>query len=896
MIRRVSIPLRLFALWVAAAAALVRAEAPAEVAARLQAAVAQLASDEFEGRGIGTEGLVKAQQYVREQFTAAGLNVVTAGGDPFQEFDVVDGAELQAPNTLEFRGPDGAVIPLQLGTDFQVCSFGEAGQFSAPLEFLGYGIESTDPAYDEYAGIDVQGKVVVLMRRTPQQGREQGLFDAGPHGTSQHAGIRTKVSNAFRRGAAAILFVNDPYTGRHEAAQIAEQLQQAQQDLAAAQAALAAAGPQAANLTELQEQEQLAARRVEQTELVRKEHKVDPLMEFGYGGTRAGKAVPILHISQAVCDRLLAAAGQPSLLAIEAAIDETGQPHSRELSGWTAVGETALKVKRVEVANVIGVLEGAGPLAEETIVIGAHYDHIGFGGDGSLAPNSKEIHNGADDNASGTAALIELARHYAARPQPPARRLVFIAFTGEERGLLGSAHYVKEPLFPIESTIAMFNMDMVGRLEEDQLTVFGTGTSPRWDGLLDQSAAPHRLELAEKPEGFGPSDHSSFYAKQIPVLHLFTGTHDDYHRPGDDTDKINFDGMTRITAFLEAIVDDTLANPERPQYIEIAERATLTRSGNRPYFGSIPDFGADTEGYALQGVAPGSPADLGGLRGGDVIVQLGEDQIGSLDDFDLAVQVQPRPASDGRRAARGTARQATGRAGVTEGVVGRLDHRAHLAGAPETEFFEETGFLVDEASPSADRFRPFVHRDVFRKAAATELPEYGGDAAVTQRRIVSAMQGLEDASGRQDCDLHDAPRQPELAQVHAELRGGEDLAIADSLIGEVHASEVGRPVVIKGSELAAAMDHEERRAIEPQAVSGRRCRRHGTGRGRCIAVGDSFGSWVVSTTRPPQAKPDRHNRQSLPLACKDRSVATFDSGARLAGKSFIIDNSRAGRA
>lgn len=615
-----------------------RGESNQEVEARLLEIVKTLADDSFEGRGIGTEGLRKAQEYVARQFAEAGLNVVAAGGNPFQEFDVIDGAELQSPNSLEFRGPDNNVVTLELGRDFQVCSFGESGAFQAPLVFAGYAIESTDPPFNDFEGVEVRGKVVIVMRRTPQQGQEQGLFDVGPHGTSRQAAIRTKVSNAFRQGAAAILFVNDPFTGRNAAEKIAEQLRQAQEALAQAEADAAAPTDDAEQRKQIDERLRMARIRVEQTAKVSAEHVPDPLMEFGYGGTRSGRAVPILHITQAACDRLLTAALGQTLQQIEATIDATGKPHSRALEGWSAAGETSLTVKRVDVANVIGVLEGAGPLKDETIVIGAHYDHIGFGGDGSLAPGSKEIHNGADDNASGTAALIELARRMAARPEKPPRRLVFIAFTGEERGLLGSAHYVKEPLFPLETTIAMFNMDMVGRLEDDKLTVFGTGTASRWPPLLERSAAETGLKLISKPEGFGPSDHSSFYARKIPVLHLFTGTHDDYHRPSDDWQKVNVDGMRRIVDLLDGVVTATAAEKERPGYIAIEERATLTRSGSRPYFGSIPDFSTDTEGYALQGVAPGSPADLAGLRAGDIIVQLGEDKIGGLDDFDLALR------------------------------------------------------------------------------------------------------------------------------------------------------------------------------------------------------------------------------------------------------------------
>ena len=307
------------------------------------------------------------------------------------------------------------------------------------------------------------------------------------------------------------------------------------------------------------------------------------------------------------------------------------------MTGWKAQGEASLDVIRKPVRNVVGVLEGRGPLASETIVIGAHFDHLGFGGEGSLLPGSEDIHNGADDNASGTAGLLELARRFGERG-PQSRRIVFLAFTGEERGLLGSAEYVKEPLFPLEQTIAMFNMDMIGRLENDRLTVFGTGTSPVWDAEVDAAAAPQKLEISKKPEGFGPSDHSSFYAKKIPVLHFFTGTHSDYHRPSDDWQKVNAPGMERIINAVDQIVQDTLTAAARPEYVHIAARAMLERTGSRPYFGSIPDFSSDAEGYAIQGVAPDSPADKAGLQGGDLIIRFGDQKIGGLDDFDLALR------------------------------------------------------------------------------------------------------------------------------------------------------------------------------------------------------------------------------------------------------------------
>ncbi|MBT6497056.1 MAG: M20/M25/M40 family metallo-hydrolase, partial [Planctomycetaceae bacterium] len=278
------------------------------------------------------------------------------------------------------------------------------------------------------------------------------------------------------------------------------------------------------------------------------------------------------------------------------------------------------------------------PLADETVVIGAHYDHVGMGGRGSLAPGSKAVHNGADDNASGTVALIELARRFGSRDKKPARRIVFIAFTAEERGLIGSAHYVKNPVFPLEKTIAMLNMDMVGRVTDDKLVVYGIGTTPRWKKLIEAEGKKHNFKLTLKEGGFGPSDHSSFYGKKMPVLHFFSGTHKDYHRPTDDWDKINLAGMSRVVQMVEEVADSTIATKERPKYIEVKRKSTQARTGSRPYFGSIPDFAENAKGYAIMAVAGGSPAAKGGLKGGDVIVGLGGQKIGNLSDFDLALR------------------------------------------------------------------------------------------------------------------------------------------------------------------------------------------------------------------------------------------------------------------
>lgn len=640
--------------------------------ARMLEELKYLASDELEGRGVETEGINLAAERIRQEFAEAGLDVSWAGGDGYQEFEMVVGTELRSPNTLKLVEADGSEIVLEQDEGFRTVSFGAAGEFEAPIVFCGYGIEAEDLGYNDFAGIDLEGKVALIMRRTPQQDEEEGLFSSGHHGTfMKHAALSSKLKNAVEHGAAAVLFVNDPYSSRSEREKLEEQLAKAERSVIEAAEDLASSkeagrqddreqevdlGPESKAEANPHRKDPHAGERTgavltpsdRLTTAVRHLHAVrelieeydsDPLMEFGYGGRARGKSAPVMHVAQEPIDKLLHATAGKTLRQIEAEIDAAGAPQSFPLDGWQAKGQTSLEVVRREVKNVVGVLPGSGPRSEETIIVGAHYDHVGRGGEGSMSPGSNEIHNGADDNASGTVALLEVARLLAARERPLPRRVMFIAFTGEERGLLGSAHYVKEPLVPLEQTIAMFNMDMVGRMQDNKLTVFGTGTASRWDRWLDKQAEQGRFEFSRKPEGLGPSDHSSFYAKRIPVLHFFTGTHNDYHRPTDDWEKINVDGMARVVDLLADLIITTAETETPPEYVAVKGKASLQpRTGARPYFGSIPDFGTEVEGYAIQGVSPDSPADKAGVKGGDVLIRLGEHNVTGLDDFDLALR------------------------------------------------------------------------------------------------------------------------------------------------------------------------------------------------------------------------------------------------------------------
>lgn len=603
---------------------------------RMLEAIKYLASDELEGRGVDTQGINQAADFIAREFQQAGLNVKVIEEGAFQKFTINTGSKLGPVNQLELTGPDGKTIPLKYDQDFRACSFGGSGKFDAELVFCGYGIDADDLKYNDYADVDVKDKVVIIMRRTPQQGDKKSPF-AGAHGISRYAALRYKVSTAFGKGAKAILFVNDYYSTEENKKEAKELEQDAVEELITATDNWSKANE---NKQEEAERElKKALHDIQQARQVLKDAKFDKLMEFGYAGSGDGRSIPIAHISIDACNQLFKAAGKPLLKELEKNIDQDLKTESFVLTDWKAKGEISVEQIRTEIKNVIGVLEGKGPHADETIVIGAHYDHVGYGGEGSLAPGSTDVHNGADDNASGTVALIELARKLAARNTPLPRRIVFIAFTGEERGLIGSAHYVKNPVFDIKKTVAMLNMDMVGRLTDDKLTVFGTGTAPRWEKLVKETAKTYDLKLSLKPEGFGPSDHSSFYGKQIPVLHLFTGTHSDYHRPSDDWDKINIPGMQRVVGFLEEIAIATAENPKRPEYVKIERPAATMRSGNRPYFGSIPDFGGEGPGYHISGASPGSPADKAGLKAGDTIVKMGKTKIDGLDDFDLALRM-----------------------------------------------------------------------------------------------------------------------------------------------------------------------------------------------------------------------------------------------------------------
>jgi hypothetical protein len=589
---------RRYSRWVLIAAVVVSLEPAAGLAAeyvspaelRLKADVSFLADDARAGRGTGSEGIAAAADYIAAIFRETGLKTAPGADGYFQHFTVRGDLQVAQPTSLAFHLPNDTSFEASLGSEFTPLALGGGGTVERlPVVFAGYGITAKDTKlkfeYDDYQDVDVTGKAVLILRGAPQLEKKDSAF-AGKKNASYES-FAHKRSNAKAHGAAVALLVND------------------------------SAGLKGAK---------------------------DSLLQFPDAGV-SGSGMPFLMTTRALADRLLAAAKQPLLEELERQMDADLKPVSRPLEGCTLDAKVTMERGTLEAKNIIGVLDGAGPLSDQTVVIGAHYDHLGRSGFGSLAPGGNEIHNGADDNASGTAMVLEMARRLARRSDPLPRRVVFIAFSGEERGLLGSRYYVKHPLNPLAGTTFMINFDMVGRLNDrSELTIFGAGTSPGLDDLTKALASSQGLvpKLSPGTQGaFFASDHASFYSKDIPVVFAYTGGHADYHRPTDDVEKINFRGMARVADFAELLVLDVTRRPERPKFVKLPDSrlgAPRLARGNEAYLGTRQSYDGNLKGVKLEFVAEGGPAEKGRLKVGDTIVKFDGKPVESLDDFMAGVE------------------------------------------------------------------------------------------------------------------------------------------------------------------------------------------------------------------------------------------------------------------
>jgi hypothetical protein len=614
---------------------------------QLQADVTFLASDEMSGRSAADESIQRAAQYIAGRFEEIGLNTELFEGSPLQPLQIPLGAQPgeKESNRIEFAvGEDSEPLAVSLGDGMNPLAIGlPDAKVEGPLVFAGYGITAPDLDYDDYEGVDATGATVIVLRKEPGMNDPNSRFK-GTRNTP-HAYFATKVTNAIKHGAAAMIIVNDPTSVLGDLQNERSKISQEQERKKAIKKQLDSLPAEAANSRKsLQKKISAIDKMIEslQEDVKRVGRGV---LAVGAAGTRAVKpvsqlsqldadpdnapkteymkAIPIASVARDTVDELLRKSLGQSLESLEAEIDAATTPQSAVLANAAVSLQVELKPSFATTSNVLATLEGRGDLSGETIVLGAHYDHVGMGGFGSLAPGTIAVHNGADDNASGTSAMLAVAKCLVQRLSNAQshRRLVFIAFTAEERGLLGSKHYVRYPRFSIESTAAMVNMDMVGRLRDNELTVYGVGSSESFESLVDQANERHQFKLFKVSSGYGPSDHNSFYEVGVPVLFFFTGLHTDYHRPSDDFDKIDFGGMVRITDTVCDVTHQLAVREERPKYAETDRNARIRRQMTAFLGVNLAERDGRVE---LSGLNPDGPASRGGLRVGDRLEKLGK--------------------------------------------------------------------------------------------------------------------------------------------------------------------------------------------------------------------------------------------------------------------------------
>ncbi len=621
---------------------LVYADETAAMEKRLLDAVIFLASDQCEGRAAGSKGIELAADFVAQQFRDIGLKTDFVDGGPFQPLEINARAEVGPGTHVTLLGPpeeegkEPVSIKLKLHEGFSPIGGGSSGDFELPIAFVGFGITGEKENYDDYTDMDVKGKAVIILRHEPEQDNPKSVFNGTKD--SNYATFHRKIANAKEHGAACVIFCNDEFGLRKTLGQVRQSWRKALDELAAEHERF-----KAVENPTLEQIKQQHARIQELTGQVNKlnedlARRFDPILPLGAaGGVRPDSDTPILHCRRDVIDRLLKDVAETDLATVEREIDEGPTPKSFDLKGWRVAGRVEIERKKHTVKNVLGMLEGGGPNADEAIVIGAHYDHVGTRrtSDGKL-----EVYNGADDNASGTSAMIEIARMLAGREEKLDRDVLFIAFTAEERGLVGSRHYVEHPLVPLDDTVAMINLDMVGRLRSNNLTVYGTGTGNSFDQLLDPLGGRHELNLKKQPSGFGPSDHTSFCRKSIPVLFFITGFHSDLHKPTDDVEKINVPGMRRVCQLVSEVAVELADSAERPEFKTVPSG----RRGKRTYLGVMPGSEQTGDGFAVGDVLKNGPAEKAGLKKGDIIVQVGDTKISGLQD--LMTNLQKRKGGD----------------------------------------------------------------------------------------------------------------------------------------------------------------------------------------------------------------------------------------------------------
>lgn len=505
-----------------------------------------------------------AAGYVAGQFAAAGLAPGGPEGTYFQPFTIPSDPKLRDETRFAVQGRGEQPV---LREGYVPFGFSAQGKFEGEVVFVGYGISDLDHNYDDYAGMDVADKVILMLRREPPGLAEGSRF-------STHATFESKMKLATEKGAIAALIANQE--------------------------------PAADDIGSL----------------------------TPFGGHAKPESIPALHVSRSLANELVTSGGLPSWSDLQKALDEERCNVSAPLKDVFVSGEVAYESTDMLARNVIGVLPGMGPHADDYVVIGGHYDHLGV--------RRGEIHNGADDNASGSAGVIEVCRALTQASYRD-RSVLCMTFTGEEMGLLGSAHFVKDPTIPLDSVVVMINMDMIGRWNPDdevnKLGIQGLGTGASFQAIVERRTREAGIEYLPDLSARGPSDHASFYGAGVPSLFFFTGVHPDYHQPGDDVEKINAAGGARIATLVNSIALDLINADAAPVFAKVNQPAKIFRGAAGPaggvVMGVMPDIEDDSgePGWRITGVMPGGGAEKAGMKSGDRIIRIDDLSVNNLSDY-----------------------------------------------------------------------------------------------------------------------------------------------------------------------------------------------------------------------------------------------------------------------
>ena len=537
---------------------------PDITADELRNSIEYLASDSLKGRKAGSEGDLLTAEFIRGKFQDAGLELLFSDG--FQPFGVVTEVALGEGNTFRFNNRE-----YEVEAGFMPYSFSSNSEFSGEVVFAGYGMvfEDDSVSWDDYQGIDVSGKWVLVLKGDPEIDNPGSIY-------ARYSDERTKVLTAVDNHAGGIIFTAGPVFSQE-----------------------------------------------------------DELSPMFYDKNSSTYDIPVLQVTRLVADEILKVVGE-TVASLEEELNKLPKPRSFGVE-TEVTADVDVVQKKAETVNVAAILRGNDPeLKNEYIVIGAHHDHLGMGGQGSGSrmPDTIAVHNGADDNASGVAAVIELAEK-AAGENSNRRSLIFATFGAEETGLIGSRAFTAEPPVPLENITAMINFDMLGRLDtsSNSLSIGGTKTATEIEDLLNKYYPDYNLALSG--EGTGPSDHSSFYLQGIPVFFISTGAHSDYHTPFDDAEFINYEGEKRILDNTYNLLSEITNRDEK---LTFQEAGSIQRSGRGARYkvtlGIMPDFaGVEKRGLRVDAVTKEKPAYKAGMQKGDIITALDGKKVGNIYDY-----------------------------------------------------------------------------------------------------------------------------------------------------------------------------------------------------------------------------------------------------------------------